>query len=99
MFHGSWLIGTFAAKGVRRILTDGRKIDLVMGSRCGKVKNMADSSFSVKIGQNADFEEGSMKEVKLLDNHSALVVKRNGNITAVSNKCTVSTPISYSKYL
>ena len=93
MFHSSWLIGTFAARGVRRILTevtDGRKIDLVMGSRCGKVKNMADSSFSVKIGQNVDFEEGSMKEVKLLDNHSALVVKRNGNLTAVSNKCTVS---------
>ena len=95
MFHSSWLIGTFAARGVRRILTevtDGRKIDLVMGSRCGKVKKsmMADSSFSVKIGQNVDFEEGSMKEVKLLDNHSALVVKRNGNLTAVSNKCTVS---------
>ena len=64
-----------------------------------KIKNMVDSSFSVKIGQNADFEEGSMKEIKLLDNHSALVIKGNGNITAVSNKCTVSILISYSKYL
>merc|ERR1712223_914146 len=58
----------------------------------GKNENMAAtesvSSFRVKIGQSEDFVEGSMKEVKLIDTTSVLVVKHNGNITAVSNKCT-----------
>ena len=87
MLHTSWLIGTFATKSVRRIL----KADLVMGSSCGTVgRNMAESTFRVKIGQNGEFEEGGMKEMKVLNDHSVLVVKNKGVITAVSNKCTVS---------
>ena len=100
MFHGGWAIGTFATRGIPRLLTDSNNVfDLVMGSGCGKVENMAAtesvSSFRVKIGQSEDFVEGSMKEVKLIDTTSVLVVKHNGNITAVSNKCTVSTFVYY----
>ena len=51
---------------------------------------MAESTFRLKIGQNDDFEEGGMKEMKVLNDHSVLVVKNKGVITAVSNKCTVS---------
>ena len=93
MLHTSWLIGTFATKSVRRIL----KADLVMGSSCGTVRrNMAESTFRLKIGQNDEFEEGGMKEMKVLNDHSVLVVKNNGVITAVSNKCTVSVLAIYS---
>ena len=61
-----------------------------MGSSCGTVRrNMAESTFRVKIGQNGEFEEGGMKEMKVLNDHSVLVVKNKGVITAVSNKCTV----------
>ena len=57
---------------------------------------MAESTFRVKIGQNGEFEEGGMKEMKVLNDHSVLVVKNNGVITAVSNKCTVSVLAIYS---
>ena len=56
------MIGTFATRGVQRLLTDSNNVDLVMGSGCGKVENMAAvaesvSSFRVKIGQSDDFVE------------------------------------------
>ena len=57
---------------------------------------MAESNFRVKIGQNGEFEEGGMKEMKVLNDHSVLVVKNNGVITAVGNKCTVSVSVIYS---
>ena len=57
---------------------------------------MAESTFRVKIGQNDEFEEGGMKEMKVLNDHSVLVVKNKGVITAVSNKCTVSVLAIYS---
>ena len=62
-----------------------------MGTSCGKVTDkMDESNFRMKIGQNGDFEEGELKEVKVLNDHTVLVVKNSGVIAAVGNKCTVS---------
>ena len=88
MFQASWWCGTFATKGIRRVLA--KQVSL-MGSSCSHSQSRAmasDNSGQVCLGKVEDFVEGQMREVKVNDKTSVLVVKHRGQIKALSSKCT-----------
>ena len=78
--HVSWLLGTFFGRLVRRL------IHSMMGSACRKVKM---EMFDQVVGKVDDLPDNSMKEVKLSDSGpNVLLVKCNGQVKALSPKCT-----------
>ena len=61
-----------------------------MGSGCRKPEMSTEFDVVVPQADLSDFVDGQMKEVQLLDDPktSALLVKHQGQIHALSNKCT-----------